>query len=433
MKFKQEKLFGLLLAVTLTTICAKDTVLLESITLDSYSNGTTYSTFGYTDQITEGGNSEFIEHSSPLSWECVLQEGYEYPYCGYELLFDGQNRIKGIDMSNFHTIELDIAYEGPSDSIRVFFKNYDERYSDAAVRETAKFNFLEFRTRKEDYIRNIVSYSFEDVGVADWWKQVNNVEPSLARPQFDNIIALEIQNGTDATIGNHKFKIHSIHLIGSRYSDSEFFAFLLGVWCFVILLFLLYRTYVLTYAIRKTQLKYAIAHKRMTLAEKQAVTDNLTQLTNREGLYKAYKDLHRDRRMAQTPMSVVLLDIDKFKNLNDTYGHNAGDVVLSTVGRVLKLNSRDEDIVCRWGGEEFLVLCKGTDRNAAKAFAEKLRKAIEEIPFAKMGKVTASFGVHTFLTDSSVDLEGSLNHNVGVADVVMYTSKESGRNRVTLS
>ncbi len=153
-------------------------------------------------------------------------------------------------------------------------------------------------------------------------------------------------------------------------------------------------------------------------------TDRLTGLANRMRLDAGVEqEIARSQRCGE-PFALILLDIDKFKCVNDTFGHPVGDRVLIEVGRLLQRNVRPYDIVGRWGGEEFLVICSNTDLESAVAVAEKLRAAMEGHVMEDVGARTGSFGVGVHLHDESIS---SL---LGRTDAALYRAKEGGRNRV---
>lgn len=159
--------------------------------------------------------------------------------------------------------------------------------------------------------------------------------------------------------------------------------------------------------------------------EDLAVTDGLTGLKNhrafREYLNKQFKvSLQRGQAI-----SLVLLDVDKFKQLNDTFGHPAGDEVLKQVAQILQQNSRENDFVARYGGEEFVIVLPGAGGEVASEVAERLRLAIEHAAW-QYRAVTASFGVSTFVPGMS-DVQILIDE----ADKALYQSKMEGRNRVT--
>lgn len=157
--------------------------------------------------------------------------------------------------------------------------------------------------------------------------------------------------------------------------------------------------------------------------------DRLTKLKNRIGFYhdfskKYIKYLDED---CDKPLSMFICDIDKFKLVNDTYGHNAGDQVLEHAAKLLQESCEEGENAYRWGGEEFIILMPDTDLNKAAAKAEKLRQTIEASEFPADGifiRKTMSFGVHEFIKGKSIE------DNVSIADGRLYTAKETGRNKV---
>jgi diguanylate cyclase len=163
-------------------------------------------------------------------------------------------------------------------------------------------------------------------------------------------------------------------------------------------------------------------------ADALARTDVLTGLANRRAFDEtAEYEIQRAVRYG-TPLTLVIADIDHFKAINDTHGHHTGDAVLIDFARVLTASVRGIDLVGRWGGEEFIILMPGTDRDEAPLAAERMRLAVAGAPTRIDGKtcgVTASFGVAT-LSPEAPTLEALL----GCADAALYRAKENGRNRV---
>ncbi len=182
---------------------------------------------------------------------------------------------------------------------------------------------------------------------------------------------------------------------------------------------------------QRLQNKTASMMARMNRQLKEAAnTDFLTNLPNRRCAMEHFvKEWDQAERMG-SPLSVLMLDIDHFKAVNDTYGHDTGDVVLRETARVLKASVRRHDIAARMGGEEFLVICPGADMEQAHLVAERIRKRIEEnlIQFGDFnGSVTASIGVaenHEGVTD--------VDHLMRLSDEAVYASKQNGRNQVSL-
>ncbi|MBR3889767.1 diguanylate cyclase, partial [bacterium] len=178
---------------------------------------------------------------------------------------------------------------------------------------------------------------------------------------------------------------------------------------------------------KQIELAIVIANLFQTVKE-QAITDGLTGLHNRRYFEEeAQKETLRSIRQNQK-YTVIGLDLDHLKRINDTFGHSCGDVAIKTVADVIKKNARSIDIAARMGGEEFNILLPGVDYKGGMIAAERIRKAIEEVEIEVIGHITASIGVATFGEHSD-----NLTELLEITDYAMYTSKKNGRNRVTLA
>lgn len=170
---------------------------------------------------------------------------------------------------------------------------------------------------------------------------------------------------------------------------------------------------------------------KVALAE-QATTDSLTRLKNRRMFYtQAEQNLAVCRRYAKD-MSVLLLDIDHFKKVNDTYGHHAGDQVLVRIAQLLTMMVRGGDTVARFGGEEFAALLPETNRLGAAVMGQRIRAGIEKEEIIVEGRqipVTVSIGIATLAAEEVTSIDQLLN----IADRRLYLAKNSGRNRICVS
>lgn len=161
------------------------------------------------------------------------------------------------------------------------------------------------------------------------------------------------------------------------------------------------------------------------LLEKLASTDPLTQMLNRHKMQELLElELKRVQRYGR-PWSVIMFDVDDFKAVNDTFGHQVGDQVLRLTAEVLKESVRDTDAVARWGGEEFLILCPETGLIGTTEIAERIQTSLAAMSFPNDLNITASLGVTTYVSPDNLD---SLLQR---ADRALYHSKQNGRNRIT--
>lgn len=165
-------------------------------------------------------------------------------------------------------------------------------------------------------------------------------------------------------------------------------------------------------------------HTMTSALEQQASIDKLTGIFNRDKFEELFSEAINKSYLNRSKLSAIIFDIDHFKAINDTYGHQVGDIVLKELSSLISNNIKISDKFARWGGEEFVILLPGTDLHGAYLFAEKLRILIKEFNFTTIGKLTTSFGV------------GELNDNENKItffekiDKALYVAKNNGRNRV---
>lgn len=156
-----------------------------------------------------------------------------------------------------------------------------------------------------------------------------------------------------------------------------------------------------------------------------SITDPLTKLFNRHKFNEVFENMVLRRHWDEhRTFGLIIADVDHFKRVNDTFGHQSGDRVLTDVAHVFSQTIRTGDILARWGGEEFVCLLPDVDREKALYVAEKLRLAVEQLYFTDVGTITSSFGVTIFTPG---DTQESMMHR---ADSSLYKAKENGRNRV---
>lgn len=155
-----------------------------------------------------------------------------------------------------------------------------------------------------------------------------------------------------------------------------------------------------------------------------ATTDPLTKLSNRMHLDEKLVEFHQYYQRTHRTYSVIMIDLDFFKRINDTYGHLVGDKTLVKLSQILRKSIRDIDIIGRWGGEEFMIICPDTDSEGAYKVAEKIQEAINMCEFPHIHTLSCSFGI------SECNEGDRIENVVGRADNALYRAKEEGRNRI---
>jgi len=173
-------------------------------------------------------------------------------------------------------------------------------------------------------------------------------------------------------------------------------------------------------------------HEAKSRIEYELRTDYLTHLFNRRYIDGAIAELQKSAKDNSSPFSVVVLDIDHFKNVNDRYGHSTGDYVLQQIAEVIKKNIRKDDIAARWGGEEFIIILPDTSEKLAYCVGERIRREIEQWYFKSEnvnGKISISVSVGISEVDSA---ERDFSKVILRADQGMYEAKYAGRNRTVI-
>ena len=173
----------------------------------------------------------------------------------------------------------------------------------------------------------------------------------------------------------------------------------------------------------------ALTYQKMVTAQQAATTDFLTGLDNRRQLLRLGVPLIAGAQRHGTPLAVAMLDIDHFKRINDTWGHDAGDEVLARIGKMLKTGFRSSDVVARFGGEEFCVIAPGLAPQEAFALFDAFRCELSKETFEFCGEtvsITISIGVSTAVVDN-------IDTMIAAADAELYRAKQQGRNRVLVA
>lgn len=159
------------------------------------------------------------------------------------------------------------------------------------------------------------------------------------------------------------------------------------------------------------------------LLKMQSTTDVLTGIHNRRAIMEELETRINQALLYQSPLSIVLLDIDYFKKINDDNGHHCGDMVLNIVATTISKLIRDIDSVARYGGDEFLVVLPNTDKSKAVIIAERIREAVERLDFSQKDHVTISAGIAVLNGETIAEI-------INKADKKLYEAKNDGRNRI---
>jgi len=359
----------------------------------------------------------------------------EKPKKSFTIIGSKQNRITGGFRFPFElyfkghflgNVEIAISYDAIKDQLRKIFKG-EYRF---LLHKNFLFNRL-IKEERKSYIQSEIDPDFYYESKLERDYQIN--------PEIFSIINIKLKEKTKNKLSEFKnfavdVKVNGDYYVVSFIVISNTKGEKIGYLAYYEkdnTIFLFTETFLMMYGSVELAL-FAMLWLLISLITKSEKFRTLSEIDALTGIYNKGKfnnvldtELKKVRRYKR-PMGLILFDIDHFKQINDTFGHQVGDYVLKTIADIVKKNIRDTDIFARWGGEEFVILAPETDINGLKMLAEKLRKAIENHNFEKVKKVTASFGLTEAIPEDTTDTV------VRRADEALYLAKEKGRNRVEI-
>ncbi|WP_244556549.1 GGDEF domain-containing protein [Enterovibrio nigricans] len=386
--------------------------------------------FRYIDDAPSGGNTVGNVASSPdgkgAELQCSLGDAYKWPYC--EIAISLTNKIQhGIDLSNYHSMVIEASYKAPAPNqrLRVYLRNYNEDYSNGHDPVSLKFNGIEYAPSEGMTEITLPLNSFQ---VLSWWISDMAVPLEYAGPELNNVPLVEIATGSAPILGDHHLTIKSIHFEGLMVTEAALFRTLTFMWMFVVMIILTVKYWQSreTYARERRRgdklkkINTSLRQQSETLSV-LATTDALTGLRNRTEIYSA---LNKHLKAANKQVcSALCLDLDHFKAVNDTHGHDMGDQLLVATAQILRDATSTSDIVVRWGGEEFVIFCPSKNLAQATFLAEKVRYSFENFNWPHGETMTCSVGIASTGDRNLAEL-------IADADDALYQAKQLGRNRV---
>ncbi|EOA8954811.1 GGDEF domain-containing protein [Vibrio harveyi] len=423
------------------SICTISLVALYSLLGDTRKLEVTPDKFNIhvTNDAIAGGLSEsditYQNHS--LTLNCDLKESkYAWPYCGISVYTDVKEATKGLDLSSYHTVRLKIRYEAagdgqsPSKNLRLYLRNFNSAYSIPTDEYTIKYNGMQFSP--SDF-SEIIEIPIKNLQVMTWWLNDNDVAIEHSAPEFSNITRIDLATGAGAALGKHKIVIDKIEFEGAYVQQSTLLFVLLFSWMALGLAFSLHE-------MRKNKMAYNKAKKRHRHLEKVNNTlraqnyefaelahrDALTGAMNRHAVQSWLEQQARQVRWGHDSFSILYMDLDKFKRVNDKYGHQMGDDILREFVMVISSSIQPEDRLVRWGGEEFVVFCPDTHVEQAVKKAEVIRQNVESHLWVHGELLTCSIGVAQMQNER-------VSETMARADEVLYLAKRNGRNRIEVN
>ena len=384
--------------------------------------------FGTRDDRAEGGASIATATRSErtVKLNCDMVKQFSWPFCSR--WFKVGQAPKGGSFEEFETVSFRVRYRGPEPrSILLYVYNIDPKRYQPSDWMSQKVNTFEFTLTGDEVITLPVSL----LRPPSWWvtdRKIPLLESGLG---LDRVTYVELANGSTNGIGDFQLEISSIEFRGKLISQSRLVAILMCAWivCGVswpLIGALYFRSQLKDRESRLamvTALNHALELETRELAG-QAHTDPLTGALNREGLRDVLVNQWRGTAALSGTDSIVFIDLDHFKSVNDTHGHETGDEVLRMFATTVQAEIRSSDRLVRWGGEEFLIVSLNTSVQQARHLSEKLRSALRCQPWPCGLQVTAPFGATALA--SSEEIGSAIKRTDGA----LYAAKANGRDRV---
>lgn len=377
-----------------------------------------------TDKVNGGRSRAVIsveDKSKVLKCELLLN-GFTHPFCA--MTYQVSDSHAPLDATEFDYLSVKVEYKsGFQDTLLIYLLNDEGKSFQRA-------NLRPVNVKSELHTYQLPVSSFF---VPSWWLLRHNDDPLEGKANTDNISGIQFSSGDAIQGRNVEITVHEIAFHGKLLTKESLYFVLLLTWLVPTLsisIYSIFRTSMMIRAERQRSTELLESNTTLeelnSLLDIKAKTDPLTGALNRAGLEELIASL---RQLSDSDdaakCAVIILDVDNFKQINDTYGHGVGDNILKTlVARLYKILRKTDELI-RYGGEEFIIVCRDSSAKEASLIAEKCRSQIEK---DKMGDlaVTCSFGV----ADGASQI---INAIIEKADKALYIAKKEGKNRVVLS
>lgn len=416
---RRERVVIALLATTFALLAWQHWGMNRTLVLDRRNPKIVVSTV---DDRADRGASVCALESQADGWRMAydVRPGGDWAYCGIRFTFVGDDSSPGIDLSRFDTLVVNLNdMIGTNKSLQVQMMAMDTNIYRPGVDASLKHQNMILFSEHSGRSRNPMPLG--RFVLPPWWVARNNVPVRFLNPTWHDVRHIEFLTSADVIrLGQGVFGIRSLEFHGKWIDRQTLLEFLFGSWLAYVLGGLALRLYRSVASIRKLQSQ---SNELQELAER----DPLTRLHNRRGLENQLNGLANQFLDPTNPViGVVMIDLDHFKTVNDTLGHDAGDEILRILSRIILDEMRPKNLAARWGGEEFILLFPGISKPRLQPVAEKLRARIEAELHYKEMRITASLGI---AHGDVADFESLAKR----ADEALYRAKATGRNRVEVA
>lgn len=377
-----------------------------------YSDNGSGTAFNWLDLSRKRFSCVFLEHGGPR-------------FCGIDFRL-GDGFLHGVDLTSYTRLQLDLEYQGAAEKLRVFFRNYQPGLTGPI---DGKFHFIQIPLRSGIHRYDIPLDNFE---VAEWWlanQQLLDVK-KFHQPLRDNVVHVGFDIEAPIAVGIHNFNVLDVAMVAPRMGRTEIAWWAAGSLAYFLVIGIIYNYLRLKTRVKQHDVEMFGLLKKLEKVDNESthfkrlsMYDPLTGLLNRRAAQDLIDGFSKQHSLHGT--ALIMMDIDHFKSINDTHGHQFGDEVLKRVSDLIKQMLREGDAAVRWGGEEIVIICPKTSHDGAYRVAEKIRNEIKRLHLSiETLIVTASFGV------ANIRQHESFSQALGRADEALYAAKNTGRDKV---
>ena len=366
-----------------------------------------------------------------LSWNKRYTESENYSQYSQlqtpQVAQDGEvDHSQFMDLNAINHLKVRFSYRGKAEQLRLYLRNANERTSNATV--STPHQFLSLTLEQHEFNRPIF-ISTEEFSVPQWWLNKTDSTTHSRRPKFDNVFQIGLDVLSHAPEDKHFFAVEEITLLQPWLPSKTIYFALSLLWLGLIIMEWFARLHKTFKNNQSTHGWLPILEEHADDLDKEEYHDELTGLFNRKGISKVTDILFTS--YPPLPLSIIAMDMDYFKHVNDAHGNGAGDLILQQFATLMQKNVRSIDTLGRWENVKFILICQHPSSADAYNLAEKLRSLTANHVFSLENRAslatTMSLGVALVAKDEP--FEQALNR----ADNALYHAKDTGRNCVRMA
>ena len=233
-----ETIVAIAIAATLLALVCREPLTRRTLEFTPAEAGKAFDVYSYDDRASGGASAAMLDRGRPLHWRCSLQKTFDWPFCGMGILFDRAHSSKGLDLRDYDSIAIKLAYDGPARFLRVVLKDRDGSYRAADGSIADKPEQADFPVTEKPRELHL---KLDDLAVAEWWKTAIAATPERARPEFKNVISIEFVVGPDGALGEHRLAVGGVIFERTLISTEAYFGAIALCWMILIASLLLNR------------------------------------------------------------------------------------------------------------------------------------------------------------------------------------------------